>query len=247
MNKLILKSLLPPANIVCEGYVFTGVFHSVHRGGMHGRGACMVGGVHGMECAWWGGGMHGGGVHGGEGACMVGVCMAGGCVWQGVHGRGMHGRGDVWWEACVAGEHVWQGVCMAGGACMTGVCMAGCTHDREVCMTGEISGGLGGVHGCSGGHACVVAPGGHVWLLLGGVCGCSRGHAWLLPGGVHGCSQGGMHSYPQEACMVARRGHVWLLPGGHAWDKMRYGDTINQWSVRILLECILVVDKFMIV
>ena len=27
---------------------------------------------------------------------------------------------------------------------------------------------------------------------------------------------------------------------GHAWDTMRYGDTINEWAVRILLECILV-------
>ena len=66
------------------------------------------------------------------------------------------------------------------------------------------------------GGACVVAPGGHVWLLGGacvvahvGVCGCSRG-----------------------ACMVAL--------GGCAWDTTRYGDTINEWAVRILLECILV-------
>ena len=43
--------LLPPANEVCEGYVFTGVCLStggVHdgghawQGGMHGRGVCMV-------------------------------------------------------------------------------------------------------------------------------------------------------------------------------------------------------------
>ena len=57
----------------------------------------------------------------------------------------------------------------------------------------------------------MVAPGGR--------------HAWLLPGG--------------EACMVAPRGHAWLL-GGHAWDKTRYGDTVNELAVRILLECILV-------
>ena len=44
-----------------------------------------------------------------------------------------------------------------------------------------------GVCGCSG--ACMVAPGGHVWLLPGracvvarGVCVVARGHAWLLPG-----------------------------------------------------------------
>ena len=74
--------------------------------------------------------------------------------------------------------------------------------------------------------ACVVAPGGggHAWLLLGGMCGCSRGcgcsqgrrwhvwlllgvcmvapgawHVWMLPGGMHGCSWGG---------------RAWLLPGG---------------------------------
>ena len=28
--------------------------------------------------------------------------------------------------------------------------------------------------------------------------------------------------------------------GGHAWDMTRYGDTINERAVRILLECILV-------
>ena len=41
--------------------------------------------------------------------------------------------------------------------------------------------------------------------------------AWLLPGG----------------------GRAWLLPGG-AWDTTRYGDTINERAVRILLECIVV-------
>ena len=47
--------------------------------------------------------------------------------------------------------------------------------------------------------------------------------------------------------MVAPGGHVWLLrgvcmvaPGGHVWDTTRYGDMINEWAVRILLECILV-------
>ena len=49
------------------------------------------------------------------------------------------------------------------------------------------------------------------------------------------------------ACMVAG-GHAWLLgglyvvaPGGHAWDTMRYGHTVNERAVRILLECILVI------
>ena len=38
----------------------------------------------------------------------------------------------------------------------------------------------------------------------------------VAPGGMRGCS------------------------GGHAWDTMRYGDTVNARAVRILLECILV-------
>ena len=37
-------------------------------------------------------------------------------------------------------------------------------------------GGVGGMHGCSGG-ACMVAPRGHVWLLWGEAC---------MPGGMHG-------------------------------------------------------------
>ena len=44
-------------------------------------------------------------------------------------------------------------------------------------------------------------------------------------GGMHGCSRGGMHG---------------CSGGGHAWDTTRYGDTINERAVRILLECILV-------
>ena len=74
----------------------------------------------------------------------------------------------------------------------------------------------GNVCGCSQG-ACMVAPGGHAWLLPGGACVVApRGHAWLLwgacmvaLGGMHGCSGG--------ACMVALGGHVWLLLGVCAW------------------------------
>ena len=46
------------------------------------------------------------------------------------------------------------------------------------------------------------------------------GRVWLLPGGVRGCSRGG-------ACMVAPGGPAWLLPGGGAcmgYDEIRrYG------------------------
>ena len=73
----------------------------------------------------------------------------------------------------------------------------------------------GGMCGCSRG-VCVVALGGHVWLLRGacvvapGVCGCCQGgcvvalrwHAWLLPGGMHGCSRGMCVVALGGACMV---------------------------------------------
>ena len=75
---------LPPANEVCEGYVFTGVCHSVHRG----EGACVVAPGGGMRGCSWGvcvvapgpcvvaprGGMRG---------CSGGVCVVapgGACV-----------------------------------------------------------------------------------------------------------------------------------------------------------------------
>ena len=90
------------------------------------------------------------------------------------------------------------------------------------------------------GGACMVALGGHAWLLLGacvdalgdvhgyswgGMCGCSGGACVVASRGMHGCSWG--------ACMVA-------LGVGCAWDTTRYRDTINEQAVRILLECILV-------
>ena len=39
------------------------------------------------------------------------------------------------------------------------------------------------------GETCMVALGGHAWLLLGGMCGCSGGHAWLLPGACVGYNE----------------------------------------------------------
>ena len=77
---------LSPANVVCEGYVFTGVCLST--GDVRDRGwACMTGG------AW-----------------VVGACLAGGCVAEGracVAG-GMHGGGQMCGsEACVVGGHAW--------------------------------------------------------------------------------------------------------------------------------------------
>ena len=116
----------------------------------------------------------------------------------------------------VNGGHAWllwggmHGCSTRGGVCDYEGGMRGCS--RGVCMVA-----WGGMCGCSGGvcmvawgEACMVALGGHMWLLQGGVHGCSGGR------GVHGCL------------------------GGHAWDKTRYGDTVNERAVGILLECILV-------
>ena len=106
----------PPANEVCEDYVFIPVCQSFcsqgggvyGTGGMCGGGAC-VAGPH-MPPA-----MHtplGGGMCGGRGACV-----AGGHAWQGGWQEGgiddgwvcggMCGGGHAW-----QGGHVWQGACM---------------------------------------------------------------------------------------------------------------------------------------
>ena len=87
--------------------------------------------------------------------------------------------------------------------------------------------------------ACMVALGGHTWLLWG-ACVVALGGCMVAPGGMHGCSGG--------ACVVAPGGggHAWLLPegvcmltlGGCAW--FFWWDTVNERAVRILLECILV-------
>ena len=79
--------------------------------------------------------------------------------------------------------------------------MCGCSGGVRGCSWGDMCGCSGGVRGCSQGsihgcsrelcgcsrRACVVAPGGTCVVALGG-------HVWLLPGDMHGCSLG-------EACM----------------------------------------------
>ena len=210
-----LLILLPPANEVCEGYVFTGVCLSTQGGAcMVAPGGCMV--------APGGGGMHG---------CYRGVCM--------VAAGGLCGCSQGCVHGCSRGRNAW----LIHGD------MHGCSRGRHAWLL------HGDIHGCSWG-ACMVAAGGHAWLLPeacvvapGGVRGCSQGghmwlflgkcvwllpggHAWFLWGGLHGCSRG--------MCMVAPRGACVVAPRGHAWDTMRYGDTINERAVHILLECILV-------
>ena len=88
----LLNHLLPPANEVCEGYVFTGVCHSVHRGR-----ACVV--------ASGGRGMHGCSL-GGMCGCSGGVCMValgGGCGFFDEI-RSMSGRYASYWNAFLFSE-----------------------------------------------------------------------------------------------------------------------------------------------
>ena len=88
--------------------------------------------------------------------------------------------------------------------------------------------GGGGMRGCQGGM--------HGWgcaWLLGGMHGC-WGHVWLL-GGMHGC---------WGTCVVAG-GHAWLPGGMHGCQggmRRIRRDTVNERAVRILLECILVIQ-----
>ena len=114
--------LLPPANVVCEGYIFTGVCDSVNRGGMHG---CSGGGYvvapRGSVCGCSGGG-HASLLQGGVCGCLGGHVwfLLGGCVWflpGGMHGF-YWGRawfllgGHAWF---LLGGHVWF---FPGGACV---------------------------------------------------------------------------------------------------------------------------------
>ena len=112
----------------------------------------------------------------------------------------------------------------------------------------------GGVCGCSGG-VCVVAPGGHAWLLQrgacvvawGGMCGCSRGAcvvlfgepcvvllggcAWFYLGGCAWFYSGGMHGFIQGGVCGFIRGACMVLFGGACVvfsvfsDTMRYGQS----------------------
>ena len=74
-----------------------------------------------------------------------------------------------------------------------------------------------------------LLQGGCVWLLQE-ACVVDLGGVWLLLGGMRGCSWG-MHGCFLEGVVAL---------GGCAWDTMRYGDTISERAVCIPLECILV-------
>ena len=75
--------------------------------------------------------------------------------------------------------------------------------------------------------ACMVAPGGggHAWLLLGGMHGCSGEHVWLLRGGhawllwggwVCVVALGGMRGCSRGVCVVFQGGGMHGFSGG-AW------------------------------
>ena len=150
------------------------------------------------------------------------------------------GQGNIFTPVC---HSVHGGLAWLGWACMVGV------HAWL----------QGGMHDCGGD----MHDWGHAWLLGGvcgcqGVCGCSG--ACVVVGGMHGCrghasSPGGAWLWggvcgSQGACMVAG-GCAWL-PGacmvggvcvvvGGCVCRIRQ-DTVNEWAVRILLECILVCE-----
>ena len=85
------------------------------------------------------------------------------------------------------------------------------------------------------GGACVVLLGG-VWFYLGGCAWFYSGVRGFISGGHVWFFQGGHAWFFRGACMV--------FSGGHAWFFQFFriqSDTVNEWAVRILLECILMV------
>ena len=142
----------------------------------------------------------------------VSVCPQVGRAWQ----VGMHGRGCVLQGPCMAGR-----VCMAGGHAWQGTCVAaGVMYTwQEWCGRGWHGRGVY----ITGGHmwkgvACMA--GRHVWQ---GAC-VARGCAWW------GCAW-------QGAFVAGWRGHAYQ-GGMHAWQER----LPLQRTVRILLECILVLS-----
>ena len=103
--------------------------------GVHGRGACVAGG------------MFSGGVHGSGHAWQVEACVVGG-----MHGvGGVHGRGACMAGGMHGGGYVWQQVCVVGGGDMHGRGI----HDRGTCMVGETATAADGTHP-TGMHSCLL-------------------------------------------------------------------------------------------
>ena len=104
---------------------------------------------------------------------------------------------------------------LTGGACVVahgGVCVV--AHGGGACVVAQ------GGHAWLLGGACVVAHrGAHAWLFMGGARAwlLMGGHAWLLMGGMHGCSRGGgVRGCSWGACMVAHGGACVVARGGRA-------------------------------
>ena len=84
----------------------------------------------------------------------------------------------------------------------------------------------------------MVALGGCVWLLWGGMRGCSGGACVVALGGVHGCSGGGMHGCSVGACMVARGACVVARGGMRGFfDEIRSmsGRYASYWNAFLLI------------
>ena len=81
-------------------------------------------------------------------------------------------------------------------------------HQFVILFTGGVRGCWGGMRGFIQG-VCVVAPGGHAWLL--------GGHAWFYLGGHAWFYLGGMRGFIWGVCVVLFRGHAWFYLGGLAW------------------------------
>ena len=71
-----------------------------------------------------------------------------------------------------------------------------------------------------------------MWLLPGGMHGCSGGHAWLLLGGMRGCS-GGCVVAPGGACMVAPGGGVCGIQRDMEIRSMS-GQYVSYWNAFLL-------------
>ena len=150
---------------------------------------------------------------------MVGWALIRGCAWQGgacVAGCACHARPpwQILWLQHTANE--WA-------VCILLECNLVTTRKRSLrrlCF-----------------YTCLLfcPQGGHAWLLPGKAGGC----AWLL-GGVCVVALGGHVWLLWGACVVALGGHAWLPPGGCVhWIRR---DTVNERAIRILLECILVLN-----
>ena len=130
--------------------------------------------------------------------------------------------------------------------------MRGCSGGRGHVWL--IRGGMrgfswGGMRGCSRGGMCGCS-GGHAWFYLGGIHGFIWGACMVLFGGMHGFIWGG-HAWFYLGAWFYSGGHAWFYSGGMcgfiwggaAWFFQFFRiqwDRVNERTVCILLECILV-------